>query len=128
MTEIDTTFSALGKPGAEYTGLDVFPKPDHIVEVVLSGNELTAFCPITNQPDFYSYEVRYHPVDRCVESKTFKLLIGSFRHRAAFAEALASEIAIIVHEATGAPVDVTLTQQVRGGVVLTARASIPNSA
>jgi 7-cyano-7-deazaguanine reductase len=118
-------FTALGKTQSEYTGLDVFEKPEHVVEVTLTGNELTAFCPITNQPDFYSYEVRYQPVRTCVESKTFKLLIASFRDRPAFAETLASDIAQIVHDATGAPTEVTLTQQVRGGISITARASIP---
>jgi 7-cyano-7-deazaguanine reductase len=95
------------------------------VEVVLAGEELTAFCPITHQPDFYRYEVRYRPVTSCIESKTFKLLIGSYREQAAFAETLASDIAQHIHDATGADTDVTLTQQVRGGVSITAKASIP---
>jgi len=118
-------FTALGKHQTTFTQLDVFPKPEHVVEVVLAGDELTAFCPITHQPDFYAYEVRYRPVASCIESKTFKLLIGSFREQAAFAETLASDIAALVHEATGAGTEVTLTQQVRGGVSLTARAAIP---
>jgi 7-cyano-7-deazaguanine reductase len=120
----DIEFTALGKRQTEYTGLDVFPRPEHIVEVVLEGSELTAFCPITSQPDFYSYVVRYWPVTSCVESKTFKLLIASFRDRPAFAESLASDLAQIVHEATEAPVEVTLRQQIRGGIALTAKASI----
>ncbi len=97
------------------------------MEVILTGEELIAFCPITHQPDFYRYEVRYRPVTSCIESKTFKLLIGSFRDQAAFAETLASDIAQLVHEATGAATDVTLTQQVRGGVSITAKASIPGT-
>ena len=120
-------FTALGKSQNHFTGLDVFDRPEHVVEVVLSGDELTAFCPITHQPDFYSYEVRYRPMTSCIESKTFKLLIGSFRDQAAFAETLASDLAQRVHEATGADTEVILTQQVRGGVSLTAKASIPRT-
>ncbi len=120
-------FTALGKHQTTFTNLDVFDRPEHVVEVILTGEELTAFCPITHQPDFYRYEVRYHPVASCIESKTFKLLIGSFRDRAAFAETLASDIAQLVHEVTGAATDVTLTQQVRGGVAITAKASIPKT-
>ena len=120
-------FTALGKHQTEFTRLDVFERPRHVVEVVLSGDELTAFCPITHQPDFYSYEVRYRPVRTCIEAKTFKLMIGSFRDRAAFAETLASDIAQLVHEATGAETEVVLRQHVRGGIALTARAMIPEA-
>jgi 7-cyano-7-deazaguanine reductase len=119
------TFTALGKHQTEFTKLDVFERPANVVEVVLTGEELTAFCPITHQPDFYTYEVRYRPVKWCIESKTFKLLIGSFRDQAAFAETLASDIAQLVHDATGAETEVTLQQQVRGGVSIIAKAAIP---
>jgi 7-cyano-7-deazaguanine reductase len=118
-------FTALGKHQTTFTKLDIFDRPEHVVEVILVGEELTAYCPITHQPDFYRYEVRYRPVTACIESKTFKLLIGSFRDQAAFAETLASDIARIVRDATGAAVDVILTQQVRGGISITAKASIP---
>jgi 7-cyano-7-deazaguanine reductase len=122
-----TTFTALGKNQTDFTGLDVFDRPEHVVEVSLVGDELTAFCPITRQPDFYSYEVRYRPVASCIESKTFKLMIGSYRDQSAFAEALASDMAQQIHDATGADTDVTLTQQVRGGVSIIAKASIHRS-
>ena len=117
-------FTALGKPQTTFIGLDVFDRPAHVVEVTLTGDELTAFCPVTHQPDFYRYEIRYRPVAKCIESKSFKLLIASFRERAAFAETLASDLAQLVHDATDADTDVTLTQQVRGGIVITANASI----
>lgn len=123
----DTTFTALGKNQTTFTGLDIFDRPENVVEVSLVGEELTAFCPITHQPDFYRYEVRYRPVSSCIESKTFKLMIGSYREQSAFAETLASDIAQQVHDATGADTDVILTQQVRGGVSITAKASIPRS-
>lgn len=123
----ETSFTALGKNKTDYTGLDVFERPENVIEVTLAGDELTAFCPITHQPDFYSYEVRYWPETSCIESKTFKLLIGSYRDREAFAETLASDIAQQVHDATGANTEVTLRQQVRGGVSLTAKAAIPRA-
>ncbi len=120
-------FTALGKHQTTFTKLDVFDRPEHVVEVVLAGDELTAYCPVTHQPDFYRYEVRYWPVTSCIESKTFKLLVGSFRDQAAFAETLASDIAQLIHVATGADTDVSLTQQVRGGISITAKASIPHT-
>lgn len=117
-------FTALGKHQTTFTKLDVFDRPAHVVEVTLTGEELTALCPITQQPDFYHYEVRYWPGATCIESKTFKLLIASFRDEAAFAETLASDIAQLVHGATGAATDVALSQHVRGGISITAKASI----
>jgi 7-cyano-7-deazaguanine reductase len=123
----NTQFTALGKNQTTFTRLDVFDCPEHVKEVILTGDELTAFCPITNQPDFYRFEVRYRPVTSCIESKTFKLLIASFREKAAFAEALASDIAQLVHDATGAETEVTLVQQVRGGISITAKALITGS-
>ncbi len=117
-------FNALGKHQTTFSGLDVFDRPEHVVEVTLTGDELTAFCPVTRQPDFYRYEVHYRPRKVCIESKSFKLLIGSFRDQAAFAETLASDLAQLVFDATDSDTDVTLTQQVRGGIVITAKASI----
>lgn len=116
--------AALGKNQTEFTGLDVFNRPNHIVEVTLAGNELTAFCPVMHQPDFCEYEIRYRSIVHCIELKTFKLLIASYRDQAAFAVALASDLAQRVHDATNADTDVTLKQQVRGGIALTARTRI----
>ena len=50
-------------------------------------------CPITGQPDFSSVEIDYQPNLRCVESKSLKLYLWSFRDRAAFCEQLAADIA-----------------------------------
>lgn len=115
--------NALGKHQATFTGLDVFDRPEHVVEVTLTGDELSAFCPVARQPDFYRYEVHYRQHNVCVESKSFKPLIGSFRDQAAFAETLASDLAQLVFDTTDSDTDVTLTQQVRGGIAIPVTAS-----
>ena len=109
-------FSALGNKVTVFEGFETFTKPENVYEVELRGDELTAFCPVTHQPDFYEWEIRYYPDKVCLESKTMKLYIGSMREKAAFVETLASDMAREIGEALQCAVDVTLTQQPRGGI------------
>lgn len=80
-------------------------------------------CPVTSQPDFSSLEIEYEPDGHCIESKSLKLYLWSFRERAVFAEQLAVEIADEVHRATNPKwTRVVVTQHVRGGIVTQATA------
>lgn len=52
--------------------------------------EFTSLCPLTRQPDFGHITIRYTPDPKtllCVESKSLKLYLGSFRNHGAFHEA-----------------------------------------
>jgi 7-cyano-7-deazaguanine reductase len=101
--------------------LETFDAPEHLETVTFASDELTSLCPLTGQPDFNSIEIRYAPDRRCIESKSLKLYLWSFRDEGAFVEALASTIASDVQDATDAHwVEVTITQHVRGGIVTTA--------
>ena len=53
-------FIALGHDGDAYGGLETFPNPG-VAVVELESDELTAMCPITNQPDNYVTTIRYRP-------------------------------------------------------------------
>jgi 7-cyano-7-deazaguanine reductase len=89
-------------------------------------DELTSVCPITGQPDFSSLELTYRPRERCIESKSLKHYLWGFREKAAFAEALAVEIAQEVQRAAApAWVKVVVHQHVRGGLELSATAELP---
>ena len=55
--------------------------------------EFTCLCPKTGQPDFATLDLEYVPDRLCVELKSLKLYIWSFRDRGAFHEAVANEIA-----------------------------------
>ena len=55
--------------------------------------EFTCLCPMTGQPDFATLELEYVPDRLCVELKSLKLYIWSFRDRGAFHEAVTNEIA-----------------------------------
>lgn len=117
-------FLALGKPMNQPSkSLDTFPAPDHVKEVCFTTDELTSYCPVTEQPDFNSLEISYEPDKLCVESKSLKLYLWTFRDERIFGEGLANQIAIDLFE-TLQPYKckVTLRQNIRGGLQMVATA------
>ena len=119
-------FHALGKPMTHPSRqLDTFPCPPHVKLVRFTSDELTAFCPVTHQPDFYTIELEFHPHQLCIESKSLKLFLWSFREDHCFAEDLAGRIAQhVVHAISPHFCRVTLHQNIRGGIKLSAVAEI----
>jgi 7-cyano-7-deazaguanine reductase len=106
--------------------VEVFPAPAHVTEVRFHTEELTSVCPITGQPDISTVDIAYEPLEWCVESKSLKLYLWGFRDRPGFAEALAAEIAgEIFATAAARSVTVTLTQRPRGGITVSATATLP---
>lgn len=106
--------------------LECFDAPASCTRVRFMTDEVTSMCPVTGQPDFSSVEIDYEPDGRCVESKSLKLYLWSFRDRPVFAEALAAEIAAEVHRAADPKrVRVVVIQHVRGGIVTEATAELP---
>jgi 7-cyano-7-deazaguanine reductase len=68
------------------------PDPDHDYTIRMRINEFTCLCPRTGQPDFATLLLEYVPDRLCLELKSLKLYIWSFRDRGAFHEAVTSEI------------------------------------
>ena len=66
--------------------LETFPNPqpdrDYLIEFECP--EFTCLCPRTGQPDFATISVRYVPDARCIELKSFKLYLWSYRDEGAF--------------------------------------------
>jgi 7-cyano-7-deazaguanine reductase len=118
-----TEFVALGHAGSDhYAGLETFPNPG-VAEVEMTSDELTAMCPVTGQPDYYTATIDYAPEALCLESKSLKLYLARFRNEGAFCEALAVKIRDDVAEALAVSPDrvtVTLTQKARGGITIVA--------
>lgn len=75
--------------------IETFPNPqpgrDYTIRMRLP--EFTCLCPRTGQPDFATLDLEYVPDALCVELKSLKLYIWSFRDRGAFHEAVTNEIA-----------------------------------
>lgn len=104
------------------TRLETFTNPardtDYTIRMTLP--EFTCLCPKTGQPDFATLELEYVPDELCVELKSLKLYIWSFRDQGAFHEAVTNQIADDLARAT-APRFLRLTGKfnVRGGIYTT---------
>ena len=111
-------------PAEEYGQLDTFPSDPAQTWVELTGDELSALCPAVAglQPDWYRWSVRYRPRGRCLESKSLKLYLLTFRDEPIFAEHLVARIARDLAGALDTEVTVRLTQKSRGGIETTAEA------
>jgi 7-cyano-7-deazaguanine reductase len=102
--------------------LDTFANPtaerDYTIRMTIP--EFTCLCPKTGQPDFATLKLEYVPDQRCVELKSLKLYVWSFRDRGAFHEAVTNEILGELVSAT-APRFMRLEAEfnVRGGIYTT---------
>jgi 7-cyano-7-deazaguanine reductase len=123
----DPTFKALGgRSSAPSRQLETFPAPAHVKKVVLESDEVTSLCPVTGQPDWETVRIEFEPHEYCIESKSLKLYLWSFREEGAFCESLAGRIAQDIYEACKPRwVTVTITQRPRGGITISATATIP---
>jgi 7-cyano-7-deazaguanine reductase len=76
------------------TRLETFtnPAPERDYTIRMTIPEFSCLCPKTGQPDFATLKLEYVPNERCVELKSLKLYIWSFRSRGAFHEAVTNEI------------------------------------
>jgi len=68
------------------------PSPERDYRVHLSLPEFTCLCPLTGQPDFALLELEYVPDRLCVELKSLKLYVWSYRDQGAFHEAVTNRI------------------------------------
>lgn len=83
--------------------LEVFPnpKPDRDYEIQFECPEFTCLCPRTGQPDFATIRIRYIPEKLCVELKSLKLYLWSYRNMGAFHEKVTNQILDDLVKATG---------------------------
>jgi 7-cyano-7-deazaguanine reductase len=74
--------------------LDTFPnpKPERNYLIRFETSEFTCLCPKTGQPDFATVRVEYVPDRLCVELKSWKLYLWSYRDQGAFHEAVINRI------------------------------------
>lgn len=68
------------------------PAPERDYEIVFDCPEFTCLCPLTGQPDFAHFRIRYVPDARCVELKSLKLYLWSYRDQGAFHEKVTNAI------------------------------------
>ncbi len=82
-------------PSMPSTDLETFdnPKPGRDYVIRMRMPEFTCLCPKTGQPDFATLYLDYIPDLRCVELKSLKLYLWSYRDKGAFHEAVTNELA-----------------------------------
>ncbi len=68
------------------------PMPERDYTIRIEIPEFTCLCPMTGQPDFATLHLEYVPDQRCVELKTLKLYVWSYRDEGAFHEAVTNRI------------------------------------
>lgn len=102
------------------------PRPEREYEIRFECPEFTCVCPKTGQPDFATIRIRYTPAEKCVELKSLKLYLWSFREVGAFHEAITNSI---LDDLVAAVEPRTMTVEgdfyVRGGIHTVVEASYP---
>ena len=111
-----------GEPGAPSRELQVFPNPspkrNYLIRFQIP--EFTCNCPLTGQPDFAHFSIDMVADRLCVELKSLKLYMWSYRNAGAFHEKVTNEILDDIVRAT-APrfIRITARWYVRGGIYTT---------
>jgi 7-cyano-7-deazaguanine reductase len=106
----------------------VNPRPERDYIIRFECPEFTCLCPMTGQPDFATIHIEYIPDQRCVELKSLKLYLWSYRDEGAFHEAVTNRI---LDDLVGAlaPRQMTVTGAfwVRGGITTSVVARHPDT-
>jgi 7-cyano-7-deazaguanine reductase len=103
-----------------------FPGRDYTIEIVCP--EFTSVCPKTGHPDFGTLTFSYTPEAKCIELKSLKLYLQSFRNEGIFYENITNRI-LDDFCAVVEPRQVTLTAAftARGGITTTVTVSFPET-
>ena len=99
--------------------LQTFPnrKRERDYEIRFSCSEFTCVCPMTGQPDFAEIRISYTPDELCVELKSLKFYLWSFREEGAFHEAVTNQILDdLVAAINPRKMQVTGVFNIRGGI------------
>jgi 7-cyano-7-deazaguanine reductase len=106
--------------------LETFPNafPGRRYTVTFRSEEFTSLCPKTGQPDFGTITIRYVPDARCIESKSLKLYLFSYRDEGTFMETLTNRILDDLNAAC-APLEMEVTGDfaARGGITISVTAT-----
>src|SRR5262249_16092809 len=109
--------------------LETFPNPapQRKRRIHFETDDFTSVCPVTGQPDFARIDIDYVPDRFCIESKSLKLYLASYRNERAFNEAVTNHILNDFVKACS-PREVIVTAQfsARGGIALTVRTKFPD--
>lgn len=110
--------------------LDIFPnqRPGRRYWITLNCPEFSSLCPVTGQPDAAKVVIRYVPGEVCVETKSLKFYLASFRNQPAFNEEIVNRILDDLVEIMK-PREIVVRGEFapRGGIQLTTEARFPDT-
>lgn len=112
-------------PSPDKASLEVFPNPNPGASYLVhfACEEFTSLCPVTGQPDFGNIRIDYRPAKNCVESKSLKFYLASFRNEKSFCEGVVNRILTdFVRGCSPQWAKVTGVFASRGGIQLTIEA------
>ncbi len=109
--------------------LETFPNPSkRNYHIRFETADFTSLCPVTGQMDFAQISIEYVPGKLCVESKSLKFYLASYRNERAFNEAVTNRILDdFVRACAPREARVTAEFSARGGIALTVRAEFPDA-
>jgi len=101
--------------GNEYAGRDYW--------IIFDCPEFTSLCPKTEQPDFGTIKIRYIPDEKCIEAKSLKLYLLSYRNTGIFNEESVNRIlGDLVESCSPREMEVVGEFNTRGGIKISVEA------
>ena len=85
-----STIPAAPAPATLETFANKFPQRDYWIRFETA--DFTSLCPVTGQPDYASITVDYVPDKKCIETKSYKFYLASFRNTRSFNEEVVNRI------------------------------------
>ncbi|HEY4101050.1 MAG TPA: preQ(1) synthase [Gemmatimonadales bacterium] len=123
------TIPFTGTDAIDIAVLETFPYDGPVQEIVTTTREFSAVCPFSGLPDIADLTVRYVPGDCCIELKSLKYYIMSYRNVGIFQEHATARIAEDLQRVLHAKsLTVSTVYNVRGGFETTCSVTLPSLA
>jgi 7-cyano-7-deazaguanine reductase len=120
------TLPFVGPEHVDVAVLETFGYEGPEQEILTESDEFTAVCPYSGLPDFAKLTLRYVPAGRCVELKSLKYYVTSYRNVGIFQEHATAKIAEDLQRVLGAKwLEVKTVYNMRGGFLTTCTVRLP---
>lgn len=122
------TLSFVGPEAIDVAVLETFPYEGPTQEIVTETREFSAVCPYSGLPDFARLTIRYVPGARCIELKSLKYYVTSYRNVGIFQEHATAKMAEDLQRVLEAKwIEVKTVYNVRGGFLTTCSVRLPKA-
>ena len=122
------TLPFVGPEQVDTSVLETFAYTGPEQEILTETDEFTAVCPYSGLPDFAKLVIRYVPAGRCIEFKSLKYYVTSYRNVGIFQEHATGKIAEDLWQAlTPRWIEVKTIYNVRGGFLTTCAVRLPRT-